>query len=528
LIDEIKRPLGRWTYIREEKKFLDVIRKIREQIERANEITESSGQRRSQDLTPTPTPVMTRRNGTVQGEDNLESSSVKNIFPSRETVVTPPQKRVEFWRSWIFASSVVGAVILILAAVFHKNLLPKSFQVADHDFKELRMKGLDRIALKKFGMLNMEEKFQSVALDEMAGLLIAYERRGPDLKRYIQQQLQTVQAPDEKARYQNFLGIALLQEQKFDPSFGHFQKAFEFGPLSRPVEINMGLLELTRQNYEESFRQFRTMLASRLRFDEEQRRLIDLGFMLSFYRVFENESPEERKKQYKKFETEFDRIFFDTEKDYFLSFERAFLLYQTKSLFHQENIDIFFDRVLSRLLHPITSMRRSDYFYWNWLDWAQLSKMCKVHDPALVQDLLLKTICDLNNHRDEDAELKLKDLATRSDSHLSTLITLGNFLFRIGRTEEARSQVAIAVKNFPKNQTALHLLGMICMELQDKVCAQDSFNRLLALNSQSTDAFLALSRLGGAEFNLQALEVALPQMDRLHYFPYLEWKAKVK
>ena len=528
LIDEIKRPLGRWVYIREERKFLDVIQKIRDQIENTNEITESSEFRRSQDLTPTPTPTpaISRNPGQQVREGLLRSEAIKNSQLDRGAVPIRVNKFSYFrspalWGVLIIVTSIIGGLI------FKKHFDPRTSGVTQENFKQLRIKGLDRVALKKFGQISHEDKFREGAIEEMAGLLIAYEGRGPDLKNYLEEKLNSASDDEEKAKYENFLGIALLQEKKFEASREHFQRALQFAPLTRAVEINMALLDLTREDYLRAYEQFQTMLDSRLKFDEEQRRLIDLGFLFSFYQVFSSENLNFRKKQYRKFEKEFDRIFLEIDKEYFLAFERAFLLYQVRSFFYQENLDMFFDRVLSRLLHPLDLMKKNEIYFWKWLTWDHLSKTCKVHDPGALQDLLLKAICDLNDHRDEEAEMKLKDLASRSESSPSTLITLGYFLYRIGRTEESRSQMNMAVTSFPKNPMALHLLGAICRELQNDACVRGSFSRLLQLNPSNTDAFLALSQMSEARINidLRPFESLLPLIDRLHYFPYLEWKS---
>lgn len=529
LIDEIKKPLARWIYIRDEKKFLEVVQKIREEIEKLNEDTESPMFRRSQDLTPTPTPVMSSsrrqsmRDGAVSAAGNpMTNSSMKNLSDVKEKVSEKRRaQHTSLGHKVLVYSMVASAIALITLGISHQIRIPPSIE-SSFSFKDLKSRGLHRLALEKYKQLDGKEQLKPEVLSEMAGLLIAYEKKGPDLKSHLNQNLKLAQLPEQKARIENFMGIASLQEQKFEDARAFFQLAKSQDAYARPAEINLALLELSRRSYADAFPMFLKLLSGRQKFNEEQKRMIDVGFLYSFYHFFLPGDPSERKKNFKKYENQFERMFFELEKDYYLAFEKIFLLFFIKLNYDQENLDIYFDRLLLHFNHHLSTLKRSESLYWNWLEWPQLSKMCVLADNANLHASLVKTLCDLNNHRDEEAESKLRELILLNDQSISTLLTHSLFLGRIGRLEESKSQLELVLKSYPRNVFALTQRGLICMEKKDEVCALESFERLQEVQPNSMDAFIYFSKMPRGRARAEQLTKNLSVLDKQNYMPYIE------
>lgn len=547
IIDEIRQPDTRWTYIRENRGFDEIVKYVRAQLDTLSEntmtqpvtqntMTKTDVGAFSDDLTPTPT-MSSRRDRRVQ-----EENEIRDVTPQERDIKVRPhsgpaksygsqsdarvQQKIS-GKNALLRFSILALIAVVLVVAGLRVLNKEKRATVDYD-------GLLKQALKyrSLGLyedsLNYYRKVISLKEPDfesqvrMAPVMIAIDRQTLVGRRVLEKSLSTPQrSRPEMIEAYDAIGLSYLIDGDLKEADEAFQKASGLDPLNFEAAMNQAFIKMKRASYEEARQEFET-LARKSAFSS----LSVLGQGLAALETYKNSKNKSVLNELSA------NIASATAKTGYLRRELQLLQIYVHVLLENE-VDLQ-NSVVQFLTQPLGE---SDKYSKNILvdsrmaQWDYLERYCadvyQRHSPG-PQVKALRAVCLMEVNRDAEAGKLIDEALAESPGDPYVMITQSSYLKKIGKTREA-----LIVLKKPELSTLVikdQLVGDICVATQDISCTHKAFNELYtkAPNDAFTFAGLAWLANRGADRARTYEYIRLGLKAEPHYLPLLKLRDELE
>lgn len=511
IIDEVRQPEGRWSYIRENPQFMEIVRNIREEQDSASEqtMTQSVAQHTmtrtdvlptvSDELTPTPVPA--RPNvppaPTPEFKDVTPTARVPGVRGPLETVTrsygTASDSRLQEQirnRAAMLRWAMIGAAVLV-AVVVGVTLLKKD-KVKDVGYDQLMAQA---IRYKNLGLYerSLQAYQQAAKLREpdpesqiqMAGVLISEDRQSLMGRRILERAI--VQENRTRTEIvEAYLGIAVsyMMDGDLKQAEDTLQKAIGHEPFNISALLNMAIIQFKKGNYQEAMRDFDAIYRKNPQSTlalygkaassvEHAKSLADPAFLHALIRDINTM----------------------VQKTGYLRQELLlFLVYSNSLLGDVDGVNQAVVRFLSEMpgqarnyIHPI-------HVDWRLTQWDYLEKYCtetykkQTPHPELKA---LRAICLMEINRDTEAAQILKEALSEAPKDTYVMATQASYLAKVGKLPEAMAMLKLPeISGLPVKNL---LLGDICIGTQDVNCAKGAYSQAAAQDNKNALSMFGLA-----------------------------------
>lgn len=506
IIDEIRQPTGRWSYIRENKMFLEVVRNIRDEIDATSEntMTHSIAQNTitktsdavtfSDELTPTPTPTP-RPEPQFKDVTATETSLPRNVGarPAGKSYGASNDMRVQgelarksnFWRYAILG--LAGVVAVVVGVTFSQKEKIKSTGFDDLLRQALRYKSLgiyDR-SLKAYQKATALGEPDYASQLQMAPVLISEDRQTLVGRRIYEKSF----ADSKQSRAQTveaYLGIALtyMMDGDLKQAEDTLQKALGYEPANISAQVNMAIIAFKKGNYAQALHGFEeiyrknptTTLALLGRAMSSAELAKQSNDWSSIPKLIEDMKQSAGKSGYLRQELALFVIYMQAE------LKDAHGLTQGMNLFLNEKpgqVELY--------THPL-------FIDWRFTQWDYLEKYCgeiyQKQNPS-AQMKAVRSVCLMEINRDAEAQKLLQEALAEAPADPYVLVTQASYLRKMNMLPEASTILRVpSLQSLPLRD---HIAGDICITTQDLNCAQAAFTALYNKDQRDVEALYGLA-----------------------------------
>lgn len=504
IIDEIRLPAGRWSYIRENQLFMEIVRNIRDEIDSLSENTmtqsiaqhtftktdRSSATPISDDLTPTPIPTQAQfKDVTPSLEKPISRTATPRVTRSYGTagdsrVQDQIRKRSNVLR-WVLigiaAVAVVGIALTWNVKDKRNNLGYEELLNQAIRYKSLGLYDKSLQAYKK-AMAIKEPDLDSQI--QLAPVLISEDRQSLLGRRILERAI----IKDGRSRSElvdAYLGIAIsyMMDGDLKEAENTLQKAVGHEPFNVSALLNLAIVQMKKGNYQEAMREF-----------ENVYRKNPNSILALFGRAMS--AMEFAKSGERTFLKPLINDLQDTlsKTNYLRQEMTLFLVYANNLLGDADGVNKAVVQFLNEqpgiadhYTHPLT-------VDWRFTQWDYLEKYCSELYEKSIQTAemkALRSICLMEVNRDTEAQKLLGEALSEGPRDPYVLAAQAGYLAKVGRFPEA-----MAILKMPELTTLAvrsRLMGDICIATQDVSCAQTVYTQLYQKNKADAGALYGLA-----------------------------------
>lgn len=554
IIDEIRQPHGRWSYIRENHGFMEIIRAIREEQDANGENTMTHSiahhtstktdalvEFREDTLTPPPdsdlTPIPDRMRSSVPGLKDVTpvaerpmprtsaAAAPAKVYGSSQDAGMQERMRQQSQKMrWAMIAVTVGVAFAMIFFVTRKEQ-KKGGSFSELISQAIRYKNLG-LYEKSLASYQRAVKLQEPDVDtavQMAPVLISEDRQTLMGRRILESALGK-EGRGRTETVEALLGISVsyMMDGDLKQAEDTLQKAIGNEPFNVAALINMAIIQLKKGNYQQAMRDFDSihrknpqsvlaLFGRSMATMEYSRRVNDLNPLPILVRDIR---------------TSVMRTAY---------LRQELLLFQIAAQSLLGDVDGVNQGVVQFLNQP---SGQAKYFVhpltmdWRITQWDYLEKLCadifqKYSTNPEVK--AMRSVCLMEINRDSDAAKLLAEAMSEAPKDPYVLVTQASYLAKIGRIPEAKSLLrmpelsTLTLRNL--------LVGQICIDGQDVPCAQNSYAAVYAKDRMNATAAYGLAwvklrsndRAGAYELvraGLQAESNYLPLLDMRDQLEY--------
>lgn len=516
IIDEVRQTSGRWSYIRENDVFMEVVRNIRAEQDSYSEetMTQSVAQHtmtktdaipQVDDFTRTPIIGDWEKTPSPVGESKMKdvtSSMSSSSHPQTAVNVkaksygTANDSRVQNrirQKSNFMRWGVIGAAFVVAGAVlFGWNQKDKRKTVGFEDLisQAIRYKNLG-LYEKSLQAYSKAIKFREPNFDtqvQMAPVLISEDRQSLVGRRILEKAL-IQEGRNRTEIVDSYLGIAVsyMMDGDLKQAEDVLQKAMGHEPFNVAALLNLSIIQQKKGNYAEARKEFEAIYRK-----NNQSSLAMLGRALSTVEYVKGHSDPQTLDGLMGLIRD---IHENTKKTGYLRQELFLFLVYSHSLMGDLNgVNQAVIQFLSQApgqtknyVHPLN-------IDWRFTQWDYLERFCEdvykknSPNPELKS---LRAVCLMEVNRDVDAGKLLQEALAEAPRDPYVLATQASYLNKMGRLPEAMAILKMPeLKSLPIKQ---FLMGDICGKLQDFSCAQQAYLEVYGLDSTNAMALHGLA-----------------------------------
>lgn len=555
IIDEIRQPHGRWSYIRENHGFMEIIRTIREEQDAHGEetMTESLAQHTStktdalteyneDTLTPTPdtdlTPVPDRFRSSSPGLKDVTPSAAERPVTRSNAGASAPAKvygssqdsgmqmrmrqQSDRLRWTVIAVAIVAAVAVIFLATRKEQKRGGNYDELISQAIRYKSLGLYEKSLMAYQKAQrIQEPDPDVAV-QMAPVLISEDRQTLTGRRVLESAL----GKEGKSRSETLealLGISVsyMMDGDLKQAEDTLQKAIGHEPFNISALINLALIQFKKGNYLQAMRDFDSI------FKKNPQSVLAL-----FGKALATMEYARRQGDLNPLPMLVRDIGAIVAKTAYLRQELLLLQISAQSSLGDVNgvnqgVVQFLNQLSGQAknyVHPLS-------IDWRFTQWDYIEKFCAdlfQKHSSNSEMKALRAICLMEINRDSDAAKLLTEAITESPKDPYVLVTQAGYLVKIGRTPEAKSLLkmpeitSLNIRNL--------LMGQICIESQDVSCAQTSFAAVHSKDRSNAAAAYGLAwvKMRNNEKNAAYEYVRAGLQNEPNYLPLLDLRDQLE
>lgn len=509
IIDEVRLPEGRWSYIRENKLFMDIVKNIREEQDSHSEqtMTQSIAHHTmtrtdfvpvTDDLTPTPVPhlditpppVRDFKDVTpvVQTPANRTTSTgaAKSYGSSGDSRLQGKIREKSNLLRWGMLAATVaivgGVAFMLLQKDKSKSLGYEGLMNQALRYKSL---GLYEKSLDSYQRASKLKEPDAETQIQMASVLISEDRQSLMGRRILERAL----VQDNRSRTEivdAYLGIAVsyMMDGDLKQAEDTLQKAIGHEPFNISALLNLAIIQLKKGNYGEAMREFDTihrknptsvlaLFGKAMAAVEYAQNANDLSFLNQLV----------------------GDIKANIQKTGYLRQELLlFLVYAQSLMGDVDGVNSAVVQFLAEMPGQARNYIRPLQVEWRFTQWDYLEKYCAEafrKQPPHAELKALRSICLMEVNRDSDASKVLQEALAEAPKDPYVLLTQASYLSKVGRLPEALGILKmpelsqISVKNL--------LMGDICIMTQDMGCAQASYTHIYSTDKRSAPTLYGLA-----------------------------------
>lgn len=501
IIDEVRQPEGRWSYIRDNRYFKEVVKSLRYEQDHSredtmtmtstatigsNSMTKTESPTIADEFTPTPvTPQKAPpsrsqkpaiKDVTPVNDDSVPrphgNSSVKSFGTlSDQRVQNKIQKQNMLLRGILFAIALVAVVFVGL------NYMQKG-KKSDLNYDQLissalryKEMGLYQQSLQNYKKAaaihepDLESQFQ------MVFLLINEDRQSLNGRRIIERALL------KEGRTRNeiidaHLGMALsyMMEGDLRQAEEYLQKTLGYDANNEIAKINQVIILLKKGAYAQALKSFEALSKA----DSPVYPLVLLCKSMALIEVSKTTPDKEQ------ITKAINDIKTYTNKSHFLRKELSLLMIYLNQLNQDQPgvesaIGTFLEEpnALSRLYARDLSLD------WRNSEWDYLERYCsELFSSGKGPDSMkaVRAVCLIESNRDMEAVKFLDESLAQGPKQLTSLQAQAQYLSKLGRVNEA--QLLFQNTDFKQDRLALYVQGDACLKAKDLACAEAAYKML--------------------------------------------------
>ncbi len=544
LLDEIKKPYGRWIYLREDKHFREVVDRVRSQIDQLKDDTEGSTQagtqtkRISDELTPTPLPkqvqVIATDSETVAPPQPRRPERIKEIRNATEKVKSPDLSQVSSAGSESRSNArllmIIAFVVVSVGGMFVFQFLRNHREGENPQTRFFRALALkqNQIALSSYNAMDTQDRMSVKVKKAILPIIANFDKGSTEARDALLQLLQSVDDRKEKSIFANSVGISYLHEQKWDEAFRYFDSAIKYDAYNPAPLINMATLKVLTGQLAQAMEQYRNILLSTLytsggtQANTPYKTFVQYGFLYSFFKEYAQHDLATRRKVYNEYRGTLSSIDRSMDRQYFLNFEMSFLQFLVQLEFVQEDIGENFQKFFRTVLNDPSLSYKSPDLYWEIADWKSIRDLCNQTSLKSLQVSLFKTICQLRSNQEAEAERGIKEDILQFPKEKDSMLTYAFYLLKVGKLDEAKAQTDLVLRGGQQNRLAQWLQGAICVEASRDTCATSMLREVLKSGQGNIANWVDLFSLEGEKVKYEFPLENLNSIDRQTYLPYIE------
>jgi tetratricopeptide (TPR) repeat protein len=506
IIDEIRQPSGRWSYIRENRMFLEVVRNIRDEIDATSENTmthsiahntitkTSDAVTLSDELTPTPTPTH-RETPQFKDVTATESSLPQNVGQrgGAKSYGASGDRRVQgelarksnFWR-WAILG-IAGVAAVVVAVTFSQKEKSKNSGFEDLMRQALRYKSLgiyDR-SLKAYQKATALGEPDYEAQLQMAPVLISEDRQTVAGRRIYEKSF----ADAKQSRTQTieaYLGIALtyMMDGDLKQAEDTLQKALGYEPSNVSAQVNMAIIEFKKGNYAAALKGF----------DEIYRKNSTTTLAL-IGRAMASAELAKQSNDWSAIPKLIEDLKAAIAKSGYLRQELSlFLSYMQTELKDTDGLSQGVKLFLNEMPGQVSLYTHPLLIDWRFSQWDYLEKYCaefyQKQNPT-PHLKAVRAVCLMEINRDAEAQKLLKEAMAEAPTDAYVLLTQASYLRKMNMLPEASTILRVpSLQTLPLRD---HITGDICIATQDLNCAQAAYTALYNKDQRDVEALYGLA-----------------------------------
>ncbi|UOF01109.1 tetratricopeptide repeat protein [Bdellovibrio reynosensis] len=512
IIDEVRQPEGRWSYIRENQLFMEVVRNIRDEQDSHSEqtMTQSIAHHTmtktdvlpvSDEMTLTPTPAPHRMDITPppvrETFKDITPSADKSYNPGAATVsksygtADDSRLRAQLQQksSLIRWGMIAGAVAIVGFVAFSLTQKDKKKNIGYSEMisQAVRYKnlGLYERSLQTYMKAAKLKEPDEEAQIQMAPVLISEDRQSLLGRRILERAL--VQEGRSRTEVvEAYLGIAVsyIMDGDLKQAEDTLQKAIGHEPFNLSALLNLAIIQLKKGNYTEASREFDAIYKK-----NPNSSLALYGRALATVEQAK-QTPDENNLQ-----SLIRDIKSHNQKNGYLRQELSlFVIYAHNLLGDVDGVN----QAVVQFLNQVPGLARN-YIHplnveWRFTQWDYLEKYCaEIYQKQIPHPELkaLRAICLMEVNRDGEASKLLQEAVAEAPKDPYVLSTQASYLAKSGRLPEALVILkmpelsVLSVKNL--------LMGDICINTQDLNCARAAYNQAFKQDPKSATALFGLA-----------------------------------
>jgi tetratricopeptide (TPR) repeat protein len=498
IIDEVRQPEGRWTYIRENRHFKEVVKSLRYEQDHSKEDTMTSTATLGATMTKTdpatvsdeftPTPITPMKSPPL----HIQKPGLKDVTPLKETSLRPQggagaaksfgtlsdqrvqskiQKQNRLLRGILFVITGVAVLFATLHFIFKEKKSDINYDQLLRSALSYKEIGLYQLSLQKYKKAfsikepDLESQFQ------MVFLLINEDRQSLNGRRVIERALQT-EGRNRVEIINAYLGMALsyMMEGDLRQAEEYLQKTLGYDANNENAKINQAVILLKKGNYAQALKSFEALS----KVDSPVYPLVLLCESLSLIEVSRGQANKDRLLK------AVSEIKSYSAKSHFLRKELSLLMLYLSRLGgdpegEQDAINTFLEEPqnLSR------QYARELQVDWRNSEWDFLERYCaelynSTKGPANLK--AVRAVCLIESNRDMEAVKYLDESMAQAPKELTTLQAQAQYLWKLGRLKEA--QLLFQNTDFKQDRLALYIQGEACLQAKDLGCAEAAYKIL--------------------------------------------------
>lgn len=491
IIDEVKWPLGRWEYLRQNEAFADLISDLQNQIQEKEEVTGTAT------LTASKTETITD----LKNQEN--QPSIRDVKPLnlKSTASMSDAAYGASYDQRILADakksfrSVRILAILISLGIF----LMIGFKIfSDSQFNTKNFENLRNQAEKYKGLMLYDRSMgyyrQLNAIKDpseefkrsMSFVMLQTDSQTTEAKKIFEATIaDTNSSGEEKA--DAYLGLAILRQKEDDPiqASENVQKALSFSPLHKQLLLASVFLNLWihKQNEVDSaLRELSGISTS----DPEYIFVESLNLVGSKTKI-----PTEYKENIQRLQSQYinsGRMFLQAE----IGLLRLLALANTKSVEKNENFSLALTNYLYLPLYQSKGFAHLVKNYPKNFEFNSLINYCQDLVAVLgdsPSSNMLKAVCWVRSGMEVQANKIIENRLTQAPEDPVAILTKAGYLARLGRYADAVGLL--------KSKSDLNpgFLALLCVETGDDECVKLNSDKALLKNENDQYAILARALL---------------------------------
>jgi tetratricopeptide (TPR) repeat protein len=501
IIDEIRLTSGRWSYVREHQKFMDIVKNIRDEQDSTSEntMTQSIAQHTftktenpnvlPDDLTPTPIPASPFKDVTA-AERPVAKSSLPSATASYGTAGDARLREKMRQQSNVLRWVLIGAAsVAAVAIVTMLNVKDKSKSVGYDELlaQAIRYKSLG-LYDKSLQAYKRATSIKEPDLDsqiQMAPVLISEDRQSLMGRRILERSI--IQEGRNRAELVDaYLGIAVsyMMDGDLKEAENTLQKAIGHEPFNSSALLNLAIVQMKKGAYEEAMHQFEKV------YSKNPNSIIALFGRAMSAMEYAKVTPD--RSFLKPLITDIEN---SLQRTNYLRQELTLFLVYAHGL--MGDVDGVNQAVIKFLNEPSGMAERYTHplnVDWRFTQWDYLEKYCselyeKSNHTAELK--ALRSICLMEVNRDSEAQKLLQEALSEGPRDPYVLAAEAGYFAKVGRFPEA-----MTILKMPELTTLTvrgRLMGDICIATQDVNCAQTVFTQIYDKNKSDAAALYGLA-----------------------------------
>jgi len=511
IIDEVRNSAGRWSYIREHKEFLEVVRRIRDDVDPFSEktMTQSIAQHTqtktenlmgSEDITVTPTPIVPEKKQTpsiptikdvtpvsekVLSRSSSDSGAKSYGFSSDAAIKNQINQRTSAAKWFVLGAIAVIAIGVGVRLVYEgrqKNLGYEDLLTQAIRYKSL---GLYDKSLEIYKKAVAQKEPDLEIQVQMAPVLISEDKQSLTGRRILEKALTLEGRPrDEVVGAYIGIGVSHMLDGDLKEAEDTLMKALGYEPTNFPAQMNMAIIKMKKGNYSEAAKDCASL------YKKNPQAILPLFCQaISQLEVSKNTADHA---SLAKLADEIRKAVKNT--SYLRQEFTMFLIYS--DILNGKEESTFKDISTFLSLSPFETDRfvKDLLIDDRFTQWDQIERYCaEIFNRQTPQSELkaMRAICLMKVNRSSEAEKLLSEAMAESPKDPYVIVSYAAFLKNSGKAVEASS--LLKVPEVSPLGLRDQLTGEICLESGDPACVQRYFTQLYSKEPRSAAALYGLA-----------------------------------